>query len=65
MERKEPWTFSEVSFRLCGTCVVLAATVGIGSCATKSDEGWALAGLLFAGAALTLIAGIIGAIWDQ
>lgn len=65
MERKESWKFSEICFRVCATCVVLAITAGIGSCASSSSEAKSVAGLLLVGGALALVAGIVAAIWDQ
>lgn len=61
----ETWKPSEVCFRVCGTCVVLAATLGVTGCVVK-EAGIASFALIFvAGAVLALVVGIIAAIWDQ
>jgi len=65
MQKKEPWTFSEICFRICGTCVVLAVTIGVGGCAANSSDAKSFAGVLFAGAGLSLVVGLIALIWDQ
>lgn len=64
MEQRKPWKFSEICFRICGTCVVLWLTLGVAACAMNSSDAKSFAAVFFIGAALSLVAGIIGSIWD-
>jgi len=51
-------------FKVCGTCFVLLIAVGIATLATRSSEVGQLAILLLIGTGVTLVIGIIAAIWE-
>ena len=58
-------SISTFCFKVCGTCFVLLITFGIATLATRSSEVGQLALLLLIGTGISLVIGIIAAIWES
>jgi hypothetical protein len=56
---------SDTCFRFSATLLVLAVAFGLPSCVAKSEGGIGFSVLLLGGAAVSLVIGIIAAIWDE